>query len=62
MCKFCDGGCACHVSPPCSFCVAHIECEICGQQVCEDMTEEIADSLDGTTFKVCPDCYNKEVI
>lgn len=55
-CKFCDGQCACHISPPCSFCTEHIECEVCGQIVCADKTEEGMDIRDGSTISVCPDC------
>jgi len=55
-CKFCDGQCACHVSPPCSFCVDHTECEICGQKVCIDKAEEVMDNKDGSKILICPDC------
>jgi len=53
MCKFCEG--------QCSFCTSHIECEICGQQVCEDKAEEVTDNSDGSKLLICPDCYDAEV-
>jgi len=61
MCKFCEGQCACHINPPCSFRESHIECEMCGQQVCADKTEEVTDNSDGSKLLICPDCYDAEV-
>ena len=55
-CAFCDGGCACHLNPPCSFCTDHSECEICGQVCCTDKLEELKSQSDGSTILVCPDC------
>lgn len=57
-CNFCEIQCTCHVNPPCSFCVDHVECELCGQLVCESETEEVVNELDGDKFLCCPDCYN----
>lgn len=55
-CKFCEDQCACHINPPCSFCTDHMECEICGQRVCIDKTEEVINKTDGDKLLVCPDC------
>lgn len=55
-CNFCDGQCACHINPPCSFCESHIHCEICGQLVCADKAVELYDNTDNSSILVCPDC------
>ena len=59
-CKFCEGSCACHINPPCSFCTGHVHCEICDQLVCEDKAVEVQDKSDGSTILICPDCADKE--
>ncbi len=58
-CNFCDGQCSCHVNPPCSFCVTHVQCDMCGQVVCEDKVEEVVDKKDGTLLNICPDCADE---
>lgn len=55
-CNFCDGQCDCHLNPPCSFHEKHLECEICGQMVCEDNTAELTNTTTGEKILVCPDC------
>lgn len=35
VCNECDGQCTCHIEPPCSFCVEHEECDVCGCVTCE---------------------------
>jgi len=49
MCKFCEGQCSCHTNPLCGFCTSHIECNVCGQLVCNNKVEEGKDIM-------CPDC------
>lgn len=57
-CKFCDESCACHINPPCSFCTSHIECDICGQMVCEDkaIRVEHPNRMINEPIAICPDC------
>jgi hypothetical protein len=58
-CKFCEGQCSCHISPPCSHCVTHVECEICGQQVCEDKTVLVMHGATEDRAWACPDCAER---
>ena len=59
MCDFCHECCSCHINPPCGFCVTHIECEKCGQLVCEDKAEEMTDTRTKEVVRMCPDCASK---
>ena len=53
-CKLCDGGCACHISPPCSYCERHGICEGCGSPTCADGDAE------GYEACVCEACRERE--
>ena len=59
VCKFCEKCCSCHISPPCDFCVEHIECDECGQLVCRDKAEEMTNTTTKETVFMCPDCASK---
>jgi hypothetical protein len=58
-CSFCEGQCSCHINPPCGFCTSHVECDICGQLVCEDKATEVTNKSDGNKITVCPDCEER---
>ena len=34
-------GCSCHISPPCGWCLAHVECHKCGGLLHEDVAEAV---------------------
>jgi hypothetical protein len=54
-CKYCEEHCSCHLTPPCSFCVTHIECDVCGGIVCKNEAIELMGS-DGDKIYICPEC------
>lgn len=56
MCKFCEECCSCHIIAPCSYCIEHVTCDICGEKVCISNATVFTDALDGSSIYVCPDC------
>lgn len=55
-CEFCDGCCSCHIKAPCSYCVTHVECEECGETLCEDRAMKEGDRM------LCPECALLEAL
>lgn len=54
MCKDCDDSCTCFLGhAPCSFCMEHGICEICGELTCS--TTDDCDEKDPQY--VCDSCY-----
>lgn len=53
--------CTCHINPPCSFCTSHVECDICGQRVLEEIAERFVDRSDGSSIYLCPACVVADI-
>jgi len=48
-----EDGCTCHINPPCSYCVSHAECDVCG---------EIVHNRDIREYLICVDCEEDQEI
>ena len=46
-----EGGCSCHLNPPCGYCTDRHDCRTCGEQFYDP---------DGD-FDICERCYNQKL-
>lgn len=53
-CPVCEYCCSCHISAPCSFCMTHSSCDICGTVTCD--LEDFINPSNGETYSVCSEC------
>jgi hypothetical protein len=56
MCKSCDEECTCHITPPCSYCITHRYCDICGDVSCLSKMTVVMNQSDGDQKQICEDC------